>query len=426
MAGFLGMRGTGSWATDQRPLSWRQGILKQFPNGSVPLTAMTSMMPDEKVTDPEYNWWDKDLETQTATGVEIYSDQALANAVTGSGETAGTTFYVKVDATEVKHFRPGHAVIMTLASNPVTLSAYGQVEATSVNGASSYVAVNLLIATTSTEISGADTLEIIGDANPEGGNMPEAINYDPTKYTNFTQIFRTPLDITRTAKLTTLRTGDAYQEVKREALLYHGVDMEEAFLFGQKLETTGGNGQPMRFTQGIIPFTVENSPAANIAHYPTDHSGDTWLTSGEGFLDDKLEVLFHFMNTTEVFALCGSTAMKGIQDLAKSAGQFNFKADETAYGIKIVRWTTPWGDIALKQHPLLTHREHRRSTMVLMNPANLRTRFVSDTFFKDDDSLKKGGYQGYDGQKEEFITEIGMEMHFPKTFMVLTGVGIDG
>lgn len=27
MAGFLGMRGTGDWVTDQRPKSWRETIL---------------------------------------------------------------------------------------------------------------------------------------------------------------------------------------------------------------------------------------------------------------------------------------------------------------------------------------------------------------------------------------------------------------
>ena len=64
--------------------------------------------------------------------------------------------------------------------------------------------------------------------------------------------------------------------------------------------------------------------------------------------------------------------------------------------------------------------------MILFNPANLRTRYITDTFFKSDDSLKKGGYQGYDGQKEEFLTECGWEWHFPETMMYLTGVGIDG
>uniref|UniRef100_A0A6M3JDD3 Uncharacterized protein n=1 Tax=viral metagenome TaxID=1070528 RepID=A0A6M3JDD3_9ZZZZ len=31
MAGFLGMRGTDDWATDERPLNWRQGILYLYP-----------------------------------------------------------------------------------------------------------------------------------------------------------------------------------------------------------------------------------------------------------------------------------------------------------------------------------------------------------------------------------------------------------
>jgi len=53
MAGFLGMRGTGSWAGDQRPYNWRQGILYLYPNGSAPLTAILSMLGEEKVDDPQ-------------------------------------------------------------------------------------------------------------------------------------------------------------------------------------------------------------------------------------------------------------------------------------------------------------------------------------------------------------------------------------
>jgi hypothetical protein len=48
---FLGMRGTGDWATDQRPMSWRQNILYLYPNGMTPLTAILSMMGSKKVTD---------------------------------------------------------------------------------------------------------------------------------------------------------------------------------------------------------------------------------------------------------------------------------------------------------------------------------------------------------------------------------------
>ena len=57
MSAILGMKGTGDWATDQRPKSWRQQIIYLYPNGSAPLTAMMSKMKSLKVTDPEFNWW---------------------------------------------------------------------------------------------------------------------------------------------------------------------------------------------------------------------------------------------------------------------------------------------------------------------------------------------------------------------------------
>ena len=53
MAGFLGMRGSGDWATDQRPYNWREMILRSYPNGTAPLTAMMSMFSSEKTDDAQ-------------------------------------------------------------------------------------------------------------------------------------------------------------------------------------------------------------------------------------------------------------------------------------------------------------------------------------------------------------------------------------
>lgn len=52
---FLGMRGTGDWVTDQRPMNWRKQILKLYPNGQAPLTAILSMMGSESVNDPQFH-----------------------------------------------------------------------------------------------------------------------------------------------------------------------------------------------------------------------------------------------------------------------------------------------------------------------------------------------------------------------------------
>jgi len=46
---FLGMRGNGDWVDGQRPKNWRQQILKLYPNGQAPLTAMLSMMSSSRV-----------------------------------------------------------------------------------------------------------------------------------------------------------------------------------------------------------------------------------------------------------------------------------------------------------------------------------------------------------------------------------------
>lgn len=54
MSAFLGMRGTGSWATDQRPKNYRETILFLYPNGTAPLTAIMSKLKSERVDDPEF------------------------------------------------------------------------------------------------------------------------------------------------------------------------------------------------------------------------------------------------------------------------------------------------------------------------------------------------------------------------------------
>ena|SRR3990167_5483722 len=56
-----GLRGTGDWATDERPKNFREYILWRRPNGSAPLTALLSKMKSEKVDDPEYAWWEEEL-----------------------------------------------------------------------------------------------------------------------------------------------------------------------------------------------------------------------------------------------------------------------------------------------------------------------------------------------------------------------------
>jgi len=430
MAGFLGMRGTGDWATDERPLNWRQGILYLYPNGSAPLTAIMSKMGSEKVDDAQYHWWTKLLATQGGnfTAGTIYTNAALSSAY-ASGGVAGETVYLKMPANStaslcgVDEFRVGHQVTLRDQSD-YNMTVNGKVTAVQANGASSYIAIKLLEDDdngSSTDLSDADNILITGNINPEGGTMPDAIAYNPVKWYNYTQIFRTPLSITRTAKLTKLRTTDSYKEAKREALELHSIEMEKAFLWGIRTENTGANGKYERTTLGLINAIKDNSSSTTLDYVSdSDFSGQSWIQGGEDWLDESLEVIFRY-GGTEKLALVGSGAMLGIQKLAKTYGSIQLTPASKTYGIDIRTWLTPFGTIHLKTHPLFSYNAVDRNTMIVFEPQKLKYKYISDTTFYDDPDKKNTGANRVDGTDEEWLTECGLEYHHPTAFGYLTG-----
>ncbi|MCK5607037.1 DUF5309 family protein [Candidatus Pacearchaeota archaeon] len=427
MAGFLGMRGTEDWADDQRPKNWREGILYLYPNGMAPLTAILSKAKSEKVDDPEFNWWTKTLPAQggAVTAGEIFTD-TLLNAAVGDASSEGDTVYVQVAVAVANEFKEGHQVLLRDTSD-YTVDVTAKVTAVHKNGASSYIACKLLEDddnSTAGGLSDVDRILIIGSVNAEGAGMPDPISYNPVKVTNYTQIFRTSLEITRTARATKLRTGDAYRELKREALELHSIEMEKAYIWGQKSEnTSAANGKPERTTMGLIP-AIRDGASANMFDYTTDtdYSGSTWIIGGEDWLDNKLEQIFRY-GAADKLAFCGSGALLGIQQLAKSMGQINLTPTSTSYGIKVVTWITPFGIIHLKTHPLFSYETTNRNTMLVFEPAMLRYRFIDDTkFVKDKDNT---GANRIDGTAEEFLTEAGLEYHHPLKFGLFNGVGSD-
>lgn len=429
---FLGMRGSGDWATDQRPKNWREGILYLYPNGQAPLTAIMAKLRNERVDDPEYNWWTKTLPSQRAAITGIYTDAVLATAYV-SGGAAGDVVYFKMTAADVAHFRVGHQVLLRDASD-LTVDVVGKVTARAANGASSYIAVKLLEAddnSSSGDLSNADVAIVIGNINAEGASIPGAVAYDPTKLYNYTQIFRTSLSITRTARRTKLRTGDAYREAKRECLELHSIEMEKAFIFGIKTEGTGDNGKPERTTDGIINIIRANAPA-NVDDFSTNatYSGKAWNDDGGGetWLTNFLEVLFRY-GRQEKLCLCGSGALLGINRLAQSSTHMTITPTTKAYGISVNQWITPFGTIYLKTHPLFSMEATLRNSMLAIEPEELNYRFIDDTSFYGEGEAKQAS-QGnnanrIDGTNEEYLTEAGLELHHPSVFAFLNGVGVD-
>jgi len=423
---FAGLRGTDDLVSNERAEHYRAGMLRLFPNGSLTLTALTNMMKQQKVTDPHFHWWTKTLTSQRATITGRYLDAILDSAY-ASGAVAGSTLYLKMSAADNALFRVGHQVLLRDASN-YTVDCVGKVTGVVANGASSFIAVKLLEADdngSGNDLSDCDTALIVGSVNSQGGTRPEAISQGPTEFENYTQIFRDSLEITRTLMETKLRTEDAYLEVKRDALEQHGIQMEKAFLHGVLSSNVGSNGKPELTTNGIIPYIKSYGTVEDYSlDAGTAYDGKTWLQAGDQWLDEHLEEMFRY-GSDERLAFCGSGALLAIQRLVKSVGAYNISVREAAYGIKVMEWVTPFGVVYLKSHPLFSYEATTRNAMLVFEPANLVYSFITDTKFMPDTSYGNGGGTGKDGKDEEFLTECGLEMHFPQSCGYLNNLGVD-
>ncbi len=428
---FVGLRATDDVITDERPEFWRAGVMRLFPNGDSPLTALTALMKSNKVTDPHYNWFDKTLTTQKAVVVagQAYDDPSLSTSY-GDDANAGDTVYFKIAVeAQTKMFRVGHTVLCRDASD-YTVDCVGTCVLVTENSTASVIGVKLHEdddngSSNSHYMSDVDTLLVIGNGNPQGGTRPVAITQSPSHYENYTQIFRDSLDLSRTIIETKMRTTDAYTQAKKDALEQHTIGMEKAFIWGIQYLTTGSNGKPLYYTGGILESikaygTVQDYRLDSAAAY----ASKTWVQGGVDWIEEHLEEMFRY-GSQERLAFCGSGALLGIQRLVRELGVYNLTPMTTGFGLKVIEWTTPFGVMYLKRHPLMAYEATNRNSIILLEPANIEYKYITDTKFMPDILYGKGGSTGKDGKEEEYLTECGLEYHFPITGGYLNGVGLD-
>ena len=392
MPAILGLRGTGQFTSDERPQNWREMIMLLFPNGEAPLTAVLSLLKSRPTDDPSYNWWEKRLPTQRfalngshAGSVTVLTvDSGAKDTVAGTillHENSGELIKVLTDPTSD-------------TSIPDVVRSYGAVAAGT--------------------LADDDFLVVVGNVHEQGADPPTARSYAPTKVTNVTEIFRTALSLTRTAKKTRLRwdASGPYREAKREALSLHSIEMEKAFIWGEKIEGTGVTGMPENMTGGVLSFLTTNIGATNGFGSKAAPIG----LLDEDTLDTMMEGIFRF-GSTEKLALCGSTFLRALTTIAKRNSQIERVPTDQTYGMKIMEYISTSGTLMLKNHPLFSQHPVWRQNALILDVPNLGYRYIDDTMF-----IKNRQNPGQDLSKDEFLTEGGLELEFEESHGYIQGV----
>lgn len=403
-----GLRGTGDWGTDERPKSFRETILWLEPNGTAPLTALMGKMSSESVDDPEYSWWEEKqdivrvkLDAAVADGVAttftVFA-QGLGD-VAGSGASSGGQSLVAGD-------------LLRVEGTDGAVGAEEIVIVTSVTNDTTIVVARGFAGTTAAAIADNSYLTKIGSAFEEGTGAPDAVSKNPTKYSNYTQIFKTTAEITETAKKTRFRTGDPMKNEKKRKMFDHARDLEYAYLFGVASEAAGSGGKPRRTTGGIMSFLTTNKLAFS--------GGGTAFTE-DNFID-TISPVFDFTgaggsNTRICFA--GNGALTNLNKLARdsSSTRINFDGIVETFGMKLQRWILPQGELLIRTHPLFNVHPLYRNSMLGINPNGIKDRVLRATRFKDNVQAPDDDFQ-----KGEWLTESGLELHHEQTHFYLSNM----
>lgn len=385
MPAIAGLRGTGDWATDERPKNFREYILWRDPNGMSPLTALLSKMGSESTNDPEYNWWEEQLNLIRVTG----DATGAAAASTALGLVAGGLDLV-----------PGDLLLVEKAD----AATYDNeiVEVSSVTSDIAIVIKRGQAGTSAAATGVSPNLTKIGNRFAEGTTSPSVSSRNPTKIFNYCQIFKTAYEMTETAKRTTTRTGDPLKNDKKRKAFDHSVAMELAFLFGRKNETTGSNGKPLRTTGGLREFIVTNRTV--FATTPTINT----------FLDAVFPVFDYSGGGAgnERIVFCGNAALNSLNKLisGNSGVRVTYSGKIDVYGMKLMEFVTPQGVFYFRTHPLMnTHALYTKS-MFVIDPSSLKYRYLRDT--KPQDNIQA---PDADTQKGQWLSECGLEVHHERT-----------
>lgn len=399
MPAIAGLRGTGDWGTDERPKNFREYILWRNPNGTAPLHALSAKMRSESTDDPEFSWWEEEL---NSTRVQTNATTAYAAAGTtlvlsaaggGNNLVAGDVLLVEIALTS--SYTNEIIVVASVTDDNTIVVTRGQAN------------------TTATTIATNTYLTKIGSVFAEGTGAPSSSTRNPTKFMNLCQIFKTTYDLTNTTKKTKARTGDPLKNDKKRKMWDHSTALEWAWWLGKRHETTGSNGKPLRYAGGFVWFMSQYA-SSRITAFTTTPTESTLLDAVYPIWD------YNAGAGTERIAFCGNGALNSLNKLAKASTstRINFDGYISAYGMRLQRWIFPQGEIYLKTHPLFnTHSGGMGMTnaIAVLDPSAIRYRYLRDTAHKDNIQANDE-----DKQKGQWLSECSVEWEHLKTMCLLS------
>lgn len=345
---------------------------------SAPLTLLTKKIDKRVAVNPEFKWMEEESLTKT--------DQVNDGTGMNSSDTTMT-----VD--NGSRFRAGDVVKVPRTGENVLVTAVATNDLTVVRGWGS---------TAGAAIVDNEPIIIIGNANQEHATKRAMIIGDQTIRTNYTQIFRTPFGISRTAANTEMYGGKDLAHIRMMQLIEHQKEIERAFWFGEPKEDLTGT-HPRRATGGVDYWISTNATDAGGAL--TQIEFNTFLRTGFRY-GSKKKWLFAAPIVVEAISYWASQKLQ-------------VSVNEKTFGISIMEYLTPFGVVNIVNMNLFTEVTLYSGYAYLIDVEGLAYRYLdnSDTKLKTNIQANDA-----DGQEDEYITECGLQFNNEKKSALLYNV----
>jgi hypothetical protein len=376
MPPIIGTRGTEQLAPEQKYIEMSDKIKMLVPD-ETPFTTFLQQLSKQKTGWPEY----KSLEDDVLPRFD---------AVVGAGGTA-VTFNV---ATGTK-FRPADIIIATRTGEQMRVESIAVNAVTVTRGAAPVALID------------ADELLIAGSAQPEGDLSRVPISVNPSPVQNYSQILRRSWELTGTAYSSENETDPHdwdYQAAK--VGIEHKRDIERTLLFGVPSKVTASNGQPMRTTGGLFYFIKTNQ-----------------MDAGGGFSEAEFNTwsrtLFKYGAKRKV--LMGSPLATSVLNTFPMS-KVRISQTEKKYGINVTTFVSPFGELGLVTNWELEGAKYG-GVLVAYDQANLKYRFLQNSKANRDSHVNTNIQPpDADTRRDEWLTEMGLQVDLEKTGGIVTGI----
>jgi hypothetical protein len=356
---------------------------------AAPFTLLTERAGNQTATNPKYEWYEKSLRPKVAS-----LDSGASNV---DGDTTSTTLVT--NEANVLQIRD---LVLNAANGEVYL-------VTAQANTTSYTVTRGIGVSEQSTAADNDDLFVIGSANVEGGDVGIPDEWDETQKYNLTQIFRRPFGATRTRESSEMFFGQTRSRLRAEKAIEAAIDIERAFLFGLRQETSSANSV-YRTTNGFFAIATSN---------PLDLAGSSLSEPDlEGWLED---IFAHTSSGDSRVLFCSPQVITAIDQLA--ADRIRLVPSDKTYGIAVKQWLTGHGTLNIIKHRLLEFGaggDGYGDWAFAVDPKMLKMRTLSGGSTK---LLMNRQGNGVDGWVDEYLTEVGLQLTNPEVHGVLKNVG---